>query len=334
MEKIAVVIPIYNTGDYICNCVNSILGQTVKAEIHIVLVNDGSTDKSGDICNEYQKNNSSITAIHKENGGAASARNKGIEWVISNGGFDYIAFIDSDDVIHPQMYEILLDMLHKSNADISSCMYNFIDSSQMPTFERINGDITEYEEIDCRKALENFSNYCTSVSLISPCMRLCKVSVFETLRFKEGYIEEDSMLLPYLWENAEKLVRTRQKLYYWTERTGSVTRQGFTTKSFDYIMVSYVRMKFFEKKGIKLQHRYFSKEFMNRCVKFYCNAKGDSKKEKAFLKYRKLYNKNWLKKYFLCGFSPREYLMHLLFLLHIPTAEKLYKGMNPDWCIR
>ena len=101
----------------------------------------------------------------------------------------------------------------------------------------------------------------------------------------------------------------------------------FNPKKFSFVMVSYIRAKFFEERHLEKLKRHFSKEFMNRTVGYYCNAKHYGF-EKEFLKYRKLYNKNWLKYFFTSGFCFNEYLMHLCFRLHIPYGEKIYKKLK------
>lgn len=329
MVKIAVIIPVYNTAKQLRGCIDSLLNQSVASDIVIILVDDGSNDNSGEICDQYASEHDNIYVLHKQNGGAASARNTGIDFAFENCDFDYIAFVDSDDIVHPQMYEKLMDLMLRNDADVASCKYQFISEDDSVEFEKL--DCVEENEIFFgRETLEKFTSICGSVSIISPCMRLCKKELFEDLRFLEGYIEEDSMLLPYLLEKINKWVRTDAVMYFWLEREKSVSRTLFNPKTFDYVMVSYVRATFFEKKCMPKMKKHFYKEFMNRTVEYYCNARYYGI-EKEFAKYRKLYNKDWLKFYFRSGFCFNEYLIHLLFRLHIPYAEKLYKNLNPDW---
>ena len=329
MSKIVVIIPIYNAEKYIKKCISSVLAQTVACNIQIVLVDDGSTDESGEICDKYAAEHENVYVIHKSNGGAASARNTGIDFAFKNCNFDYIAFVDSDDVIHPQMYEKLVELIENNDADVASCQYKFIPEDSSVEFEYID-DVTTDEILYGNSALENFTIVCGSVSIISPCMRLCKKELFENLRFIEGYMEEDSMLLPYLLEKVNKWVRTDKIMYFWRECPESVTRAKFNPKKFSFVMVSYIRAKFFDERHSKKLKKHFAKEFMNRTVGYYCNAKHYGF-EKEFSKYRKLYNKNWFKYFFTSDFCFNEYLMHLCFRLHITYGEKIYKKLNPDW---
>jgi len=116
LPKISVIIPIYNTEPYLVKCLDSVCNQTYK-NLEIIGVDDGSIDNCGRMLNEYAEKDNRIVAIHKQNGGSASARNAGID--IATG--EYLAFVDSDDWIESNMYEVLLNALEKYNSDIASC---------------------------------------------------------------------------------------------------------------------------------------------------------------------------------------------------------------------
>lgn len=122
IAKVSVIVPVYNVEEYLNRCIDSLLKQTLK-EIEIILVDDGSTDSSPQICDEYEKNNSNIKVLHLENGGPARARNKGIE--IATG--EYIGFADSDDYCHPEQFEKLYQNAKDNNSDIAMCSF-FVDS--------------------------------------------------------------------------------------------------------------------------------------------------------------------------------------------------------------
>ena len=118
--KISVIVPVYKAEKYIEACVQSILSQTYD-DFELILINDGSPDASGTICDALAAGDHRIRVIHKENGGAATARNAGLD--AARG--DYIAFVDGDDLIHPQYLELLLAMLQKDKADVAWCHYDF-----------------------------------------------------------------------------------------------------------------------------------------------------------------------------------------------------------------
>ena len=122
---ISVIVPVYNIEAYLRKCIDSILAQTYT-NLEIILVDDGSTDNSGEICNEYAAKDARIRVIHKGNGGLSSARNTGID--IATG--KYIGFVDSDDYLAPDMYEKLLGAIVNNHADISVCNVHHVDENE------------------------------------------------------------------------------------------------------------------------------------------------------------------------------------------------------------
>ena len=116
MKKISVIVPVYNVERYLKRCIESIINQTYK-DLEIILVDDGSTDSSGNICDEYKKIDKRISVIHKKNGGLSDARNEGLKVVTGT----YIAFVDSDDFLDLDMYEYMQKNIEKENADIVIC---------------------------------------------------------------------------------------------------------------------------------------------------------------------------------------------------------------------
>ena len=116
MEKISIIVPVYNVEKYLKTCLDSIINQTYQ-NLEIILVDDGSTDNSGEICEEYRKTDSRIILIHKENEGLSMARNFGLD--IASG--DYISFVDSDDFIARNMMEALYNRLLETQSDMAIC---------------------------------------------------------------------------------------------------------------------------------------------------------------------------------------------------------------------
>ena len=133
-EKISVIVPVYNVEQYLERCVESIINQTYK-NLEIILVDDGSTDNSGKLCDELAKKDNRIKVIHKENGGLSDARNRGIEEAAAN----IVGFIDSDDYIDKDMYEVLFENLKKTGANLSMCghydVFNGIIPNQVENIE-------------------------------------------------------------------------------------------------------------------------------------------------------------------------------------------------------
>ncbi|MGZ5551627.1 MAG: glycosyltransferase family 2 protein, partial [Nitrososphaeraceae archaeon] len=144
-DKISIIIPVYNGVKYLPKCIDSVLNQTYK-NLEIILVDDGSTDESGKICDTYSLKDNRIKVVHKQNGGLSDARNTGLKIATS----EYIGFVDSDDFIESDMYEILLKTLYAYDADIVQCAsYKIIDEKINP--EHYSGTV---EQFDSYSALE------------------------------------------------------------------------------------------------------------------------------------------------------------------------------------
>lgn len=324
MPKISVIVPVYNVEEYLHRCIDSVLNQTFT-NIELILVDDGSTDNSGKICDEYQMIDDRVIVIHQENAGAAVARNTGIDK--STG--EFIAFVDSDDFIHPQMYEILYDVINKTNSDVSACHYRFAKPQEIIEFEKY--DYSIYENINtciCDDILKSFDKHYRRVSLIQPCMRLCRSNVFDNLRFKAGMIEEDSVLLLPLLEKSNKISKVDLPLYFWTENPQSVTRCKFSPKRFAFVDVSLFRFNFFKNRRDKRLSSFFCNEYMNRCVAFYIKAV-ETGYTTEFSKYLKIYRKNFLHYFHSCNFCKMEKLMHILFYFRLPFYKKIYSRILP-----
>ncbi len=141
---ISVIVPVYNVEKYLDECIESIVNQTYK-NLEIILVDDGSTDHSPQMCDKWAEKDSRIKVIHKKNGGLSSARNAALEIVQG----DYIAFVDSDDFIDDDMFELLLNNALEYSAEISRCSYRFVIKGELVDSEEINDEIKVYsaEEI-------------------------------------------------------------------------------------------------------------------------------------------------------------------------------------------
>lgn len=272
MSKISIIVPVYNTERYLHKCIDSILNQTYES-FELILVDDGSTDHSLNICKEYEEKDKRIKVLHKENGGQGSARNLGIDKAEG----EYIGFVDSDDFIHPRYYEILKKLLDDTNADIACCHYQFIQPDEKQIFEELdyNSILSKAEVIITREFMENYDRYFRAVSWISPCTKLCKREMFINTRYPEGVIDEDSYILHHLLGNSDIMVRIENKLYYYVWSPNSTSRSEFSIKRFDKNGANIDRVKFFEKKGIKNQADYFKREYLLNTLQMYYKVKNE-----------------------------------------------------------
>lgn len=223
-EKISVIVPVYNVEAYLEKCVESILKQTYT-NLEILLVNDGSTDTSGELCDQLAQRDQRIRVIHKENGGLSDARNRGIEEASS----DLIGFIDSDDYIDEDMYETLYRQMLEFNADLSMCghydVYHQIPEKQVAAIQ--TWELTPQEAI--KMVME------AKILSVTAVNKLYKKELFENLRFEIGKIAEDAFIMIALIHHCRKVVATNEKKYYYVHRENSITTQKFSLKFLNVI---------------------------------------------------------------------------------------------------
>ena len=223
-EKISIIVPVYNVEAYLEKCVESILKQTYT-NLEILLVNDGSTDKSGELCDKLALRDHRIRVIHKENGGLSDARNRGIDEASSN----LIGFIDSDDYIDEDMYETLYRQMVASKADLSMCGHYDV-YHQIP--EKQVAEIKTWELMPEEAIKMVMEAKILSVTAVN---KLYKKALFEQLRFRIGKIAEDAFIMVDLSHQCSKIVATNEKKYYYVHRENSITTQKFSLKFLNVI---------------------------------------------------------------------------------------------------
>lgn len=239
---VSVIVPIYNVEPYLNRCIDSILNQTYK-NLEIILVDDGSTDRCGEICDEYEKINKQVTVIHKKNGGLSSARNAGLE--IARG--DYIGFVDSDDYIESDMYEKLISVCLESQCDVSSILYRRVDG---------NGNIynitTSSDKDEFLSAEEYLKELLLHKGDVSVCSKLFKRSVVEELKFEVNKSNED---LLFMFEVIDRIagIQIRAEVgYNYLVRSGSITNTGFSKNIIDMVDNSIYTFDYVKEKHSRL----------------------------------------------------------------------------------
>lgn len=219
---ISIIVPVYNVEEYLDKCVESIVDQTYK-NLEIILVDDGATDNSGKLCDEWAKKDDRIRVVHKENGGLSSARNAGLD--IATG--DYIGFVDSDDYISSVMYERLLKIINEHDADIACCgVIRYTNAEYIPTL------INNLKEVTYDMDKLDFYTDCVTqrnTGGLGVCNKLYRRSAFVGMRFKEGIYVEDYYFLPELVERMNKAVMWSFPGYFYFLRNGGITRSFYAT---------------------------------------------------------------------------------------------------------
>lgn len=238
--KLSVVVPVYNTACYLPRCIDSILGQSFS-DFELILIDDGSTDHSLEICRKYAENDSRIVVLHQENQGQSSARNHGID--IARGAF--ITFIDSDDAVDTDMFRYMLTAAQSHNADLVTCEFETIQPdgansySSMP--EQPDKLVPESELLYNFYHTNERPGYTTGVVWA----KLYKRELFGELRFPTGMIYEDTFLIPYLYEKVKLMVATARPFYKYFTRDGSTVNGQFREKHLDALYVMEDQYRFF-----------------------------------------------------------------------------------------
>lgn len=219
-KKISIIVPIYNSEKYLVKCVKSICNQTYK-NIEIILVNDGSTDNSNELCDKLALQDERIIVIHQENKGQASARNAGLN--ICTG--EYIGFVDSDDYIDEKMYEKMLEVALNENAEIVQIGHNVVNEN----YDTINTQIKNkkiYTNLDdCLVA-----NIVNGEIVSSVCDKLFDYRILRDIRMEEGYYYEDGMVLLRLLKNANKVMILDDIGYFYVLSSNSTQRGPYNIK--------------------------------------------------------------------------------------------------------
>ena len=213
-ELISVIVPVYNVEKYLDNCVQSILRQSYT-NLEIILIDDGSTDKSSQLCDEYSQKDKRIKVIHKKNGGQSDARNVGI--TVATG--KYIAFVDSDDYIDEQFLEQLYLAIKKNKSDISMSKYKKTYKLNEKNKKIYNKCIIYSPEEALRELLlfQNADNYIWN--------KLYKKELFFKLSFKVGKKMEDLGIIYLIFSKAKKIVSIDYEGYFYVQREGSTMWQ-------------------------------------------------------------------------------------------------------------
>lgn len=246
---ISVIVPVYKAEPYLERCINSIRNQTYT-NLEIVLVDDGSPDRCGEMCDAFAAEDSRIRVVHKKNGGSSSARNVGLDVVSGN----YVGFVDSDDWIEQNMYERLLELLQTHQAEIAACgiRCDSVDGKAISYFYRatqppeeicvFNREEAVLELIHARRISNSF------------CDKLFHAQVLKQMRFPVGMVSEDFDLMPSCIISVNKVVFDSSPMYHYIMTTDSNTRGKFKASRFTQSNVSRKHICFYEEKFPQFSH--------------------------------------------------------------------------------
>lgn len=270
--KLSIVVPIYNAQAYLCECIDSILAQTFT-DFELILVNDGSNDKSLSIANDYAKKEKRIKVIDKENGGVSSARNVGIE----NSSGKYIGFVDSDDYIEPTMYDDLINAIEQNDADIAICSVDIPNSSHTYGQEYPKGVFT-FENASKEWKQKYFGGNIETFSV----NKLYKRKIFDEIKFPEFPIMEDRLLWCYIFQKHYRFISIDKVLYHYRVVGNSAVR-SYHKERYDVSVLVF-------KEDKKLGGNAYKEEIYGQFLGCICNCinqeAGNNERKKNVLKIK------------------------------------------------
>ncbi len=255
MNKISVIVPVYKVEKTLDACVKSILAQSYT-DLEIILVNDGSPDRCPEMCEKLAETDGRIKVIHRENGGLSAARNTGIDHATG----DYITFVDSDDLVDPEMVSVLYGAIRKTDTDMSVCMFRVFQNESDIVKDEIKDDIlTE----DASELLLSGKMYERSEAW----GKLYKKDVFSSLRFKEGIYYEDTHIMPYVLQRVKTLAFTKAKLYYYRKspELGTIMNAKFSKKKLAVLDIFKEHVSLYKKLGPCPAYAYAVKQLIG-CI--------------------------------------------------------------------
>ena len=270
---ISVIVPVHNTEKYLRVCVDSILTQTYD-NLELILIDDGSSDHSGTICDEYASQDRRVKVVHKEKaGGASAARNIGLD----NASGEYLAFVDSDDFIHETMFEVLRQNAVQNNADIAICDYFDVNK---------DGDVVETENhnpidagiVTTRDALKKLV---ASFSYVVFWNKIYKRSLFNALRLpKNVRIGEDAYVMPEIFLRSQKIIAVSKPLYYYRNTPNSLTQSKFTIDNICDVDGRIQMFRFLQKHNFNNLLDETSSNILSRYLRFHANFSPTTVSEK------------------------------------------------------
>lgn len=313
MDKlISIIVPVYNVKEYVRNCLDSIIAQTYQ-NIEILVIDDGSTDGSGQICDEVAKKDTRIKVVHTTNHGLSVARNTGLD--MARG--EYIGLVDSDDCISPWMYETLLKCAEKEKVDIVVADFQRISNENKYVWEQVtkrNEEIISGEDALCRLCYSQGKHDMVKFVLVTN--KLYAKSLFDEVRFREGIVHEDEDVMYQLLGNASKVGVLDISLYGYLKRPGSITDAGVTKHYANKVTVLIERNAFLKNKFPRA-YCYSLLHCLKTLQSFYLILKYEKKADNKVLSYiwhtyKEVYEEAQKEHNMIMEFSFK--VRHLLFL--------------------
>lgn len=286
MSQISVIVPVYNAEPYLEQCINSILRQTF-IDFELILIDDGSTDNSGELCDRFAEKDKRILVIHQENRGQAAARNV----AVSKAKGKWICFVDSDDCIHYQMLEYLYFAVVNNNVGMGIC--GAIEAEHLPV--EFNDSLSY--DFDTMIVTEDVLKYfCSDVKYWYWVVwaKLIRKDIVESVPFEEGRIYEDNAIVFRWLILAKKIAVTNLRMYYYYINYESTSRKKFTVKRLDYLWALEEQLIFYKQHKYKQMLSIISKKYISTALGFYQEVIEQLCDRAAAKKIKKSLIRNWL----------------------------------------
>lgn len=269
---VSIIIPIYNVEKYLEKCIKSIINQTYR-NLEIILINDGSTDESAKICEEYKKLDNRIEFINKKNGGAASAKNEGLKMATG----DYITFVDSDDFIEPDMIEYMVNTIKKYNSDIVQCSFTNLYKNT----EKIKQDTIVEQKISSKDFLALFLTKWDSSLFWN---KLFKREIIENVFFKEGRCIDDEFFTYKCVINSKSIVTSNKIVYNYRMRKSGLMKSKSSQKQILKDRVDYLYERY---ELVRKIYKDLDKSFLEHLLTYYLIISKDYYVDEKLLDYMK-----------------------------------------------
>ena len=287
---VSVIVPVYNVEKYICRCIDSLLQQTYE-NLEIILVDDGSTDLSGAICDEYKKNNPNLQVVHKVNGGLSDARNVGVEKSVG----EYISFIDSDDFISPYFYEIMLGCILRDKTAMCVLAHetSFWDGENEDAIELAQSELDFKSYVKKNTQVLEAMFYQKEVTGAQ--FKIYKRELLEGILFPKGYLYEDLATTYKPIMRCESISVVYSNLYAYRKRNNSIIRREFSEEKLVILQITDQLLEDVRAFDVDLVDAAIVRNFSSNFSVYLQIPKQDTKKRKLVWAYIKKYRGNVLR---------------------------------------
>lgn len=270
MPDISVIVPVYKVENFIHRCVDSILCQSFQ-DFELILVDDGSPDSCGIICDAYARQDSRIHVIHQKNGGLSAARNSGIDWVLANSDSHWLSFVDSDDWVHPDFLKVLHDAAQQTLCKISACGFYRTEGEAFPEEQDFS--------VECFSADDYYCGTIHGGVTAVAWNKLYHRSLFKKLRYPIGKLHEDEFTTYLAVYQAGKIGVTPAQLYAYYQNPEGIMRSEWNPRRMHVLEAFEQQIAFAQEQGNQRLLRKISEQYIYSVFEHLNNAQVVYRKE-------------------------------------------------------